>query len=1104
MTLMQIHQFHSGTAQGDAITNQMLYLQHFFQGKGYASEIYAEYIPPELKKRIKNICKYSGSSENVLLVHHSMGMGAFDKILSLPDRKILVYHNITPEKYFTDAGAKDCIREGVRQLREYRNVMESFVSDSNYNRKNMIRLGYDTAIDVIPIQISLARFDIVQEDATLMQKLHKGVNILFVGRVVRNKCQQDVLRAFAVYHHFYEPDSRLFFVGDVSDKIYADEILREASDLGLQKDIFFTGKVSEEQLKTYYLAADIFLCMSEHEGFCVPLLEAMKLGVPVIAYRSSAISETMRKAGIIVNCKRYSFIGALMDEIIQDRALYQAIVKSQKKRIDICEKINTGEMFLSVIENSCKSKRKLHIQLQGPFETNYSLALVNRKLAETLDQKDIADVSIYCTEGPGDYEPDLKNLSDKVHAKSLWEKSKNVEYPDITIRNMYPPRAKDVNGSLNFYYWGWEESIIPEKYIHDFNQYLSGIGTFSQYVTNKLIECGIKIPVKTIGVGVELCANFADISPYPLRTRKRIRFLHISSAFPRKGVDVLLQAYFEAFNGNDDVCLVLKTFPNPHNEVEAIILRLNQQYDNPPEVEWINDDLSREKICSLYKAVNCYVSVARGEGFGLPVAEAMLARLPVIVSANSGMADFCDSETAFLVDYYLLPAQTHLSEKCGDNVSLWYEPDIASVIQRLKEFAIGGNEEEIKKKTEIAYQQIYRQFSWSAVSERWREFITEVQQFQYIPSVAMVTTWNSKCGIAEYARMAIEASDRMVDYQVFPNYGVNLIRSDEEFVRERLWKSVDDNNIDELLQTLEEANCEIVHFQFNFGFFDLSVFGDAIIRLSKIKKVIVEFHATQDTVVNLRKISLSKIAPQLNMCSAIVVHQDEDNRRLQSFGVNPTLLHTIPLGVIVRPESSVVVSKQEMKINASLVIGSYGFLLPHKGVYQMIMALPNIIKHYPDALYLPICALYDMVESREYYQLCKETAKKLHVDGHVRFITDFLANEESVKYLQCCDLISMAYSPTKESASAAARFALSVERPLLTTKQLIFEEFRDVSYQIVNNEPEQLTTAVLQIVDNAFSEQRNEYIRKGKEYVFNHSWYMTAQKFYRLYRNVLE
>lgn len=1099
MIQMKVNQFHSGMAVGDAITNQMLLLQKLLKKNGYDSEIYAEHIPPELKDRAKPIRNYKGNENDILLVHHSMGMDCFDHIVRLRDKKALIYHNITPERFFEDEGIKKYVRIGLKQACDYKNYVDYCIADSNYNRQELIRMGYSSDIDVMPIHISLDRFDTVTASEKVIQQYSDSKNFLFVGRVVWNKRQDDVIKAFAVYNRYYNSKSNLFLVGDDSMQDYVKELKALAFKLEISSHVIITGKVSEEDLKAYYTIADMFLCMSEHEGFGVPLLEAMKLDVPVVAYRSSAIPETMGGAGVIVTQKNYAYIGTLLHELLEDKILYEKLINRQNKRIEQLKSTDTERILLDILEKMQTGSRRKTIQMQGPFETSYSLAIVNRKLIEAMDDLDQADVSIYCTEGPGDYEPNLSDLKDKSHAKRLWEKSEQVSYPDVVIRNMYPPRVHDTNGGLNFFAFGWEESLIPADYIKNFNQYLSGIGTMSDYVTEKLIECGLKIPVKTMGIGVELTENFDSLRPYKLKSKKKLKFLHISSAFPRKGVDVLLKGFYEAFTEEDDVCLVLKTFPNPHNNVAEILEMLNGKYKNPPEVEWINKDLAIEELYGLYKVADCYVQTARGEGFGLPVAEAMLARVPVIVCANSGMADFCNERTAFLVDYELRQAKTHLNVSEDGRVSMWAEPDVDSLVRQLKKFAQGVYRQQLQNMTDQAYELIHTKFSWKKVAKRWFDFIQEVEESQYKPKVAMVTTWNSKCGIAEYTKMEIEASEHYVDYQVYPNYGVELLHRDEEFVQERLWHSVFEDDLDALTESLLKSDNEIVHFQFNFGFFKLSHLGKAIELLSKQKRVIITFHKTEDSEIGGKMVSLKTITKQLNRCAAIVIHQQKDQEILVKYGIKEEIIHIIPHGQIEYPEVSSSYGKERIKINTSLVIGSYGFLLPHKGIKEVIQAVALLKEKYSDILYMPVCALHDSPQSREYLRECIEEAERLEVGKNVRFITGFLPNDESMKYLQACDIMAMTYKPSLESASGAIRFCLAACRPIITTSQPIFEEFKDCTYSIGSADKTEIANAIENLLD---FEQRHRYVDAEKIHIRETSWHMAAEKFYEIYRSL--
>lgn len=1092
---MKISQFHSGVAVGDAITNQMLEIKKILQKNNYDTKIYAEYIPLELSSEVSHINDYN--DDDILIIHHSMGFNCFDKIVSTRAKKILIYHNITPEEFFNDYQTKQYIRLGIKQLEEYKKYVDYVIAASNYNRKQMLSHGYKNRIDVMPVNISLDRLDRLSIVENIYNQYKDSTNILFVGRIVANKCQLDILKTFAIYQKKYNPNSKLFLVGNVTDGSYLDKIKNFININNLQDNVILTGSVGEEELKTYYSLADVFLCMSEHEGFGVPLLESMKMQVPTIAFESSAIAETMGGAGVLIREKKHDYIAALIDEIVNNEQLNKNIIEQQNKRIEEMNSNNTETIILNAIHSLEKNNKK-SIQLQGPFETSYSLAIVNRELITSLDNIGDYNCSIHCTEGPGDYEPKLSDLEDKPKAKELWENGFDYRYPDITIRNMYPPRVHDVNGGINFQFFGWEESYIPKEYIDNFNKYLNGIGTMSNYVTNKLIENGVTIPVRTIGVGVSLPDNFDELKKYNFKTKKRVKFLHISSAFPRKGVDILLKSYFNTFDANDDVCLVLKTFPNPHNNIDVLLKSLKKE--NNPEVEWIDTDLSKDEIYSLYKSCDCYVQVSRGEGFGLPVAEAMLSKIPVIVSPNSGLADFCNDSTALLVNFADSISKTHINNY-GKELSLCFEPSQDSLEKRLREFYEQKDIEDRNLRIKNAYELIKTEYSWEKMSKKWQDFINDVENNLFIPKVSIVTTWNTKCGIAEYSKMAVYNSKHLIDYRIYPDYGKELLFDDEPFVAKRLWEhNCLNQDLYPLTKELISNNDDIINIQISFGFFNIEELKKLIRKLSQVKKVVLSFHEVKDTIVGNKTISLSSMVDEINMCKAIIIFQEKEKQYLIDIGVKEELIKIVPLGQLITMDVPSKIQKQINNIQSDHVIGSYGFLLPHKGTKEIIESVNLLKDRYPDIKYLSVSSLYDAPESVNYYKECMETIKKYNLKDNVTIITEFLSNEQSLNYLQCCDLLLMPYIGTQQSASGAIRQCIAAKRPIVTTNLPIFDEFKEYVYQINKPNSNEIVESIIEYFE---TDKFDKYIKKQEEYLQDNSWSKTTKTMYDIYLDIL-
>jgi len=332
-----VHQVLATLGYGDAIGHEVLGIQEVLRHAGYASEIFVETADRRLEHLTTDYREMVGAlaPDDVLIHHFSIGSRASRTAYALPGRMALVYHNITPPEYFLGVHkdlVKLCFR-GRRELTAYISRCALALGDSEYNRRELADLGFrDTA--VLPVVPGFAHLDLSPNTMTAGGFDDGWTNILFVGRVIPNKKFEDVIRAFHVYRTKYNPRSRLLLVGSYGGfEKYLAMLHGLVARLGTP-DVHFLGHVSNEELTALYDVADLFLCASEHEGFCVPLIESFYKRVPVLAFAATAVPATMDGGGVLYATKDPFEIARLMAAILDDADLEDAVIASQDAALD--------------------------------------------------------------------------------------------------------------------------------------------------------------------------------------------------------------------------------------------------------------------------------------------------------------------------------------------------------------------------------------------------------------------------------------------------------------------------------------------------------------------------------------------------------------------------------------------------------------------------------------------------------------------------------------------------------------------------------------------------------------------------------------------------
>ncbi|MCB9422037.1 MAG: glycosyltransferase family 4 protein [Ardenticatenaceae bacterium] len=329
-----LHQFLTGATQGDAITDHAFVIRRWLREMGFDSDIYALHIHPGVKNEVRPMAAYHpGKREPWVIYHHSVGSEVVEYLQSQALRLILIHHNVTPPQFFAriDPAWVERARQGERQLTILRTQTDLALADSEFNALDLQAAGYrETA--VLPITLPQEQYNLPLNQQLAAEMQQNGPNLLFVSRLAANKRQEDLVKLLYYYHHI-QPNARLILVGDRWTIQYDKWVESLAADLGLADHVILTGKVSQQEMVTYYQTADLYVSMSEHEGFGKPLIESMYLGLPILAFASTAVPYTMGQTGVMFYQKDYEQLAELVDILITDLPLRQRIITRQKQRV---------------------------------------------------------------------------------------------------------------------------------------------------------------------------------------------------------------------------------------------------------------------------------------------------------------------------------------------------------------------------------------------------------------------------------------------------------------------------------------------------------------------------------------------------------------------------------------------------------------------------------------------------------------------------------------------------------------------------------------------------------------------------------------------------
>jgi glycosyltransferase involved in cell wall biosynthesis len=937
--------------------------------------------------------------------------------------------------------------------------------------------------------------------------------VLYVGGGEPRKNLTGLIRAYGALPQGLRDAHDLVIAGTLTAQEHAD-IHRLAQDFPLDLGhIRILGHTPEADLPGLYGLAELFVIPSLREGFGLPALEAIRCGTLTLGADATSLPEVIGTSETLFDPNDIPAMTALIARGLTDATFAERMRRAQQThaaqfswgnaaretlallarygqaaasapawpavqtRLNALEETvitalrsiplppgglteaDRGDLARALvttrhaIEDAWRPRALpdtgLAWQLEGPFDSDYSLASVNRETALALAGRRI-DAALVSAEGDGPFDPDPSFLDAHPDVAALH--AKRLDNPDILSRNMFPPRVTDMGAPFNLLHgYAWEETGLPLSFTRDMTAHLQGLLVTAPHVKKLLEDAGIGLPVHVVGNGVDHLDVPPASLPVPL-PQAGFTCLHVSSCFPRKGVDVLLAGFATAFAGQDDVQLVIKTFPNPHNDITDQIATLRAAYPDLPPITVIEDPLTSGQMRSLYAAADLLVAPSRAEGYCLPVAEAVLAGTPVLTTGWGGQRIFAGNPLVHFTDYSFAPTTSHL----GAWDSVWAEPDLADLVQWLRTLRNAGTPDADTRAA--AKDMILKDHTWDRVAKRSEQAARRIVAQAPVPPpmVGWISSYNTRCGIATYSDHLIRAfPDRVT---VFASHTDDRPTPDGGNVR-RCWHQTGQDTLAKLRAEIDTVDPQVLVIQFNYGFFNVANLAALILQArADGRRVVIMMHATDDRAVPPAR-HLARILPALRACDRLLVHSHHDLNNLKALGLENNVA-LFPHGVphVATPAPPILTDDR------AVVLGTYGFFLPPKGLDKLIEALALMRQRGENVALNMVNAEYPVASSAEAITAARDRIAALGLENHITLETAFLEDAKSFVRLARSDALVFPYQHTAESASGAIRQALALDRPVIATPLRIFDDVDPLILRLPGTSAEDIAEGLIPII----------------------------------------
>lgn len=1018
-----------------------------------------------------------------------------------------------PEAYLPTSISRQWYFERLAALKR----SDFFLTNSPTTQAELLALLPQAAgrAHMVGLALSPSFLELINQEAPARPFERLGISaryVLHVGSYERRKNQHRLLSDFGRLAAEVRGDAQLVFVCEPDDAARRS-LFSRAEKLGIAPDrLIVTGHVSDEELIALYKGAEVFVFPSLVEGFGLPVLEAMACGCPVLVARNSSLISLVDLNDATFDLEATDQLKDALERALTDEQFRSRLVSHSLSQASKWSWSEWGNRIIAAINHAMATngsspafksndrhalyvtdlivgmddltradliglaqcydhmahvadeltvltgaRRPLDWMIDGHVLGHYSLAIVNRHIAAALAHLGhrISIRSADLDARPFIQARDVEPLSPSMIAMD-WEAA-GAESPSIHARNNYPLETA-MCGKFNLLLcYAWEETGVPAETVRWIEDHVDGVIVTSRHVRKILQDNGVTVPIAVSGLGVD------HIDPLPTarageagpKHDESFSFLHVSSGLARKGISSLIDAFHQEFSARDDVCLRIKVPPDASDAVYQALESATAHGVRPSRIEILARDMTDADLAGLYASSSAAIFPTFAEGFGLPIAEAMYWGLPVIATGWSGHLDFCDRTTARLVDYRFAPSASHL----GLTNSVWAEPDIADLRRAMREL-YSSRLLHPDRRTSRGKALVEQDSRWTMVASRVTRVLPDMIQStgaQPPLRTGWLTTFGSNCGIANYSRRLLRHWPDAVT--VFATSDCQP--PDAEMGRHKImpiWDSASaGDGLGKVGRYCDRRFMEVLIVQFGFGLFASEQLFELVSRARKNGLAVVcEMHATNAPLDAQGNIELKKFAPVLHKCDRVIVHTVNDLNNLKDIGVvdNAVLIaHPVP-------QLRCADALQEDTGTDGLLISSYGFALPHKGLVALIEAVA-LLRHRGLAVSLELnCARHNSHESNAVISAIEARIEELALGAHVTCCFELLSENEVAQRLSRSSLIVFPYLESQESASGAVRDAMALGRPIAVSGAQIFNDVADVLYVISSDHAEAVAEGI--------------------------------------------